>query len=396
MAKVSKRKWNYKGEERTAYVVRYFDQGGVRRQGTFEKFKQADAFRLRVENELANKTHIPASKTVTMAELSNLFLEEVERRHRIKDRMTGSTRMHYRCIVQKHIAPRFGTVLVTELSADMVQQWLDDLCLKFKRGSVAAYRACLDVMLKFAVRRHYVGRNVIVEGGVRVAGGERKRLAIPSLADLQRVLAALEKPVKMERHGCFLNRRAVIGLALFTSLRRGEVAGLQWENVDLERGLLAVEHSLSFYDGLKTPKTWAGIRTNALAPYVLSALQDLWVHQGKPKTGYVIQSLRGRQMRPSQIWDLWRALAKNAGVATENGTPLWRFHDFRHAAASLLIAEGVNPLHIKTFMGHASIKTTLGVYGHLFPEDSKVPAAVTAIANRLVDGARAPQNLASD
>ena len=392
MAKVSKRTWTYKGDAKTAFVVRYTDQGGVRRQETFEKFKIADARRKEIENQIVNQTHVPIAETVSVAKLADLFLEEIDRRHHVKDRMGGEARAHYRNVVLRHIVPKFGGLLVTEFTAEKAQDWLDASSVRYKNKTIIAFCSTLDMMLKFAVRKRLVGRNVVIEGGVRAAGGARRKLNIPSLANLQHVLPVISAPrIGNERRLCWYNRRVAVGLALFTSMRRGEITGLQWGSVDLVAGSVVIEHSLSYYDGLKGTKTHAGTRTNALAPFVVEALRDLWEFHGRPTTGHVMRSLRGKRLMPSQMWDLWQAVAEKAGYVSEAGTPLWRFHDFRHAAASLLIAEGVTPLHVKTFMGHSSIQTTLGVYGHLFPEDTKVPNAVAAIAERLTNGARTPQ-----
>lgn len=392
MAKVSKRTWTYKGEMREAWIVRYFDHDGKRRQDTFERKKEADAHRLRVENELNKGTHVPTAKTCTIAELAEAFIEDCERRHKAGDRMKRATVLNYRHFIKTQVIPDFGRMRATDLKADQVRDWLQKQCGERPRASVQTYFKSFSVILKYGVRRNLIGRNVIVEGGIRMPQVQRKQIRLPSLADLRHVLAELDRRVPHERKHCLENRRVAIGLALFSGLRRGEITGLQWENVDFTKGTIEVRHSRTFYDGLCQPKSYAGNRTVTPAPRVMVYIAGLHAMQGNPKAGPVLLTQRGTPLTSDTLYYLWKLFAIRAGIADETGKPNWRFHDFRHAAASLLIAEGVTPLHVKTFMGHASVTTTMNVYGHLFPDDTRVPEAVSGIATRMLPAATVTQD----
>lgn len=392
MAKVSKRSWTYNGEKREAWIVRYFDAEGTRRQETFEKKKDADARRLKIENELSRGTHVASAKSCSMKDLAEAFLIDCERRHKAKDRMKWATVRNYRLFVRTQVLPVFGRLRATDVKPEHVQEWLDRMCAEMPRATAQTYFKALSVVLKFGVRRNLIGRNVIVEGGIKMPIVQRKQIRLPSIADLKHVLSELDKRIPHERSFCLENRRVAIGLALFSGLRRGEICGLHWENVDFDAGVIHVRHSRTFYDGLSAPKTWAGNRTVTPAPSVMANIRKLHATQGRPAAGPLLLTQRGTPLTSSSLYYLWKFFAVRAGIADQAGKPKWRFHDFRHAAASLLIAEGVTPLHVKAFMGHASVHTTMNVYGHLFPDDTRVPDAVETIAARMLPAATVPQD----
>lgn len=380
MASVTKRKWTHKGVERTAWVVRYIDKSGSRKQETFDQKKQADRRRVEIEGELARGVHVAVSDSCTIRELADAYMLDVERRHHIGDRMTMTSVKSYRNMIYNHICAEFGTLKVVDLTAAMIQDWLNKKCETWKRSSVRRAHCNLTLLLSFGVSKRMVGRNVIKEGRVRVPSGEVKRVAVPSRKQLSAILEALEIRAPQERHRSIPIRRAAITLAMFCGLRRGEVCGLQWENVDFAKRMVRVRHNMSVYDGLKAPKTFAGIRDVPMPERVVQALQALHADSGKPETGHVITARGGRPMRPTELWEYYRDLCGKCGMLDEAGVPLFHLHALRHAAASLAIAKGLSPLHVKTFIGHARVATTMDIYGHLFPDDERIATALTSVA----------------
>lgn len=156
-------------------------------------------------------------------------------------------------------------------------------------------------------------------------------------------------------------------IAVDTGLRRGELLGLHWQDVDLSRKLLYVRRSLGrIREGNRyvvremAVKTRHSRRTIDVSPAVVAALL---VHRtnGDSHTDYVFRSRAGGPIDPS---DLNRVFRRHLALA---GLPHVRFHDLRHTHASLLIEAGVHPKAIQVRMGHASITTTLNTYGHLMP-----------------------------
>lgn len=394
MATVTKRKWTYKGEEKTAWIVRYVDKSGSRKQETFERKKDADQHRVKIENELANGTHVATSDTCTVRQLAELYMADVERRLKIGDRMTLTTVKNYRNFVFNHICRQFGHMKLTALQADAIQEWLNDLCVHFKRPTVARARDQMKLLLAYGVQRRLIGRNVLLEGKVRTPSSVRKRVAVPNREQLQTLLTALETRGQAERYRSVHIRRIAIKTAMFCGLRRGELCGLQWENVNFGKQRLEIRHSYSQFDGLKSPKTHAGLRDVPMPPPVLDALREHHEACGRPTTGFVLTRRAGAPLFPSELWKYWRDLCERAGMTDEAGRPLFHLHALRHAAASLAIAKGLTPLHVKSFIGHARIGTTMDIYGHLFPEDERIALTLTDVASDF-DGARLTQKTAS-
>ena len=156
-------------------------------------------------------------------------------------------------------------------------------------------------------------------------------------------------------------------LAIHTGLRRGELLGLRWGDLDLQKGLLFVRRSLtrvrqgeSYVIQEGPTKSRSSRRTIDLSPDIVQALLR---HPAgdDPTRDYVFRSRTGGPIDPSNLDTSFRRDLAAAGL------PEVRFHDLRHTHASLLIAAGVHPKAIQARLGHASIQTTLNIYGHLMP-----------------------------
>jgi integrase len=172
-------------------------------------------------------------------------------------------------------------------------------------------------------------------------------------------------------------------LALFAGLREGEICGLLWEHVDLQKKIIHVKYSFSEKDGLKAPKSRAGERSVPMAPNLYDALLSLRSDQGRSGSGFVLTGT-DRPIRPFNAINGWQAIVAEIGLIRADGRH-FTFHALRHAAASLWIRSGLAPLAVKKLMGHASIKMTMDVYGHIFPEDdSYIRSAITSAARAAI------------
>jgi len=384
MASVRKREWIYKGERRVAWVVDYSDALGKRRMQTFKSKKDADRGRLKIETEIDMGTHVAPSDTLTVREACDEFMLHCEKRLRIKDRMTVTTVATFRNST-KHIIARFGKMKMTAMTPAAVEDWLQDLCLTFKRRSVEMHCGVLKRVFALAFRNGRVGRNILVEGRVRIPERPKERIAIPTRPEVEELLRSLVNRAPKEHMLCLWNRRVAVGLALFCGMRRGEICGLDWGHINFDAGTITIRQSYSLQNGLKAPKTYAGIRDIQAPNVVLQLIRGLWEYRGKPSTGAVIvaNAPTKRRMPPAMLWSLWQRTAKRAGLADDEGKMKYHFHALRHTAVSLLIAEGLSPVHIRAFIGHANVSTTMNVYAHLFPDDGSIGKGMETIANRL-------------
>ncbi len=377
MASVNKRRWTHKGVTKEAWVLRYTDNDRKRRMETFKSKKAADGRRLVIEQEVDMGVHTAKRETVTLGEAVDAWLRECDRRHKIGDGMAGYTLNNYIRQAHNNIIPEIGAIRLTNLTANRMQDFANDLSVRLKPSTVTNIAVILRSVLKFAVTRKWLRRNPLADQPLRVPSITGDQIDVPSKEELRSLLQVLARRRRFEQPRAYLHRVAMVMLALFAGLRRGEISGLLWENVDLEAGLIYVRHSYSSIDGLRAPKTKAGIRTVPMAPQVLAALRQLSSLIEGETTGYVLQTKGGNPVQPHHIGNaFWKPIMREAGLLKENGAVRYSFHSLRHAAASLWIEQGLAPLHIKKMIGHASVQMTYDVYGHLFPEDDATRKAV--------------------
>lgn len=158
--------------------------------------------------------------------------------------------------------------------------------------------------------------------------------------------------------------RAAVTLALFYGLRRSEVCGLRWIDLDFTKGTLSVRHTVTQNGSLilddDHTKTRGSNRTLALVDETVPYLKKLRAEQ--LRSGLLMDKVvawpDGRPVRPDGIKSMFRTLLKRAGIEKA------RFHDLRHTAATMLANAGVPPKQLQVFLGHGDIEMTLGVYVH--------------------------------
>jgi integrase len=167
---------------------------------------------------------------------------------------------------------------------------------------------------------------------------------------------------------------ALYALAITTGLRRGELLGLRWDDVDLERATLRVGRALVREGGryaLGETKTRRGRRRVNLTPRTVRALKAHHKRQLEVKIrlaglyedrGLVFTTQRGTSVNPENLVKRsFKPLIKRAGL------PEIRFHDLRHTCATLLLGRGIHPKLVQELLGHATIAMTLDTYSHYLP-----------------------------
>jgi integrase len=169
---------------------------------------------------------------------------------------------------------------------------------------------------------------------------------------------------------------ALYVLAITTGMRRGELLGLKWSDIDLENTRLSIRRTLTRTNNgkrvaLGDPKTKKSRRTVPLTAQAVEALRghlerqlgeiealgDLYDDQGLVFTTQV-----GTPINPSNLRQRsFTPLLKKAGL------PRIRLHDLRHTCATLLLSKGVHPKFVQELLGHATIAITLDTYSHVMP-----------------------------
>lgn len=316
-----------------AWAVAYTDADGKRRQEQFKSKKAADKRRLAIELELELGVHTVASATVTVGELLDAWLADCERRHRIADNMAGYTLVSYRQQVENHLRPALGGIRLSKLTSERCQELVNDLADKYK-ATPERVAAILKLALNFAVKpKKWLKRNPLRDESLRIPKRSRE-IPVPTLEDLRGLLESVEVRHDGEHVSGHETRRAFIVLAIYTGLRKGEIAGLQWEHLDFVNGVIEVRHSLSSTGHVFVTRTGKPIGVNAFYQ------------------GYFLPAMR------------------YAGLVDDRGKAKHSIHALRHAFASLLQARGVAITDAAKLMGHSKETMTLR-YTHSLEDRSK-------------------------
>lgn len=282
----------------------------------------------------------------------------------VRPRVRPSTFRSYRSVVQVHLMPGLGRHAIARLTPQDVQRFLNAVGASGRSPrTVAICRAVLRQALGQAERWGLVTRNV-----AKLAQPPRvpRRPVVPfDPGQARRFLRAIGGD-RLE---------ALYVVALSVGLRQGELLGLSWSDVDLERGTVRVRHALQRVDGrlvLVEPKSVTSHREVALPGVATAALQ---AHRQRARLERIAAGSRwsddprdlvftttiGTPLDGITVTRRFQAILRDAGL------PHQRFHDLRHACASLLLVQGVAPRVVMEQLGHSQISLTLGTYSHVIP-----------------------------
>ena len=165
-----------------------------------------------------------------------------------------------------------------------------------------------------------------------------------------------------------------IMIAIATGMRRGEILGLNWENVDLNSGIIKVSQALyPTKEGLVIlpPKTESSVRDISIPLTLINILKDYKEKQNNFKkclgneyniNNLVCCTIEGKAIHPTTLNHKFNNLLK------KNNLSIVRFHDLRHSHASLLLKEKVSAKVISERLGHSNVNITLNLYSHIYKE----------------------------
>jgi integrase len=366
MATVMKREWTHKGVTKTAWIVRYLDDTGSKRQKTFEKKKEADAYRDQVKREISDGSHVAKAATITVKELCEHYLRHCE--DRVHDGRIGRSRLHCLTVASnRSVIPGIGPRLVSELTALDIEEWYRWMIRTGKLLPPTAKERVqiFKLMLDHGIRYRWVKGNVAVEMLKELRGVRKGKIRTFTIEEVRTLLSSLSK----RRHGqrdrphalnvCFVN------LAAFCGLRYGEVSGLTVENLDFTRRLIRVRHSLTKFDELKGPKTASGVRDVPM-PVHVAAMLRAWLDRFylPNERGLVFTTRNGKRVEGSSwVSQDWHAVLRHAGLYSD--ARRLRVHALRHFCASWMLETGWSVTETAQHLGHASFDMTLSTYSHV-------------------------------
>lgn len=366
MSTLRKRTWEWDGDERTAWVVRYKDQHGKRHLKTFPTKRQAEAWRAEALFEVKQGTHTAASISKSVGEACDLWLVRAK-----GEKLETSTYRQYEQHVE-HIRPKLGAAKLSEITTPSVEAYKDHLLANHERPMARKILASFKAILKDAKRRGLVAQNVAADVSIRMPKRDEDKIEV-----------GVDVPTKDEVKACVHTAegrwRPFFITAIFTGLRSSELRGLKWQHVDFDEKVIRVRERADAWNQQGKPKSAAGKRDVPMAPIVANVLREWKLACPKGELGLVFPNGAGKHESHANIYNRgFVPLQVKAGVVDAKGNAKYSLHALRHFAASWLIEQSFSPKKLQTILGHSSIQMTFGVYGHLFPdseEDQKKLAA---------------------
>jgi integrase len=345
-----------------------FVAGKRRRQALYAPLDQKKV----LEGRLTAAQHAKNSGTAATSgrlTVERWLVEWLQAKETGPKKMRPRTLEHYRLVVNRHIAPSIGSKPLAKLSPTDVERMLGaQLKAGLSPRTVHHVRAVLRNALQRAMRDGKVSRNVA------------SLAESPSVPEPNRdAVTAFSEQVGVFLEAVASDRLAAMYvLTLAIGLRLGEVTGLRWSDIDLETGMLWVTKALQWIrpagehtarPHLVEPKTNESKREIELSKPVLEALRQHRAGWRDEKLALGPRSLNefdlvftgpaGEPLNPRVISQQLRAILAGAGL------PRIRFHDLRHANASLMLTAHVPMEMLSELLGHSNPTTTRNIYAHV-------------------------------
>ena len=342
-----------------SWQARYRAPDGSERARNFTRRVDAETFLATVETDMLRGDWTdPRRSRITFGEW-NATVQEA------RVNLAASTRDSDGSVIRSLILPTFEHSALATIEPGHIRTWVADLVAAgYSPSTIRRAYTLLQLALDLAVEDGRLTRSPCRRITLpRIEQSEKRFLTIDEVEHL----AATIRP----------RYRAFVLTGAYTGLRPGELAALRIDRLDLLRRQLRVE------EPLKTP---AARRTVSFPPFLAEELAaHLATYPGQDNL--VFTAPQGGQLRLA----LFRRRIWHPAVHDSIGEPM-RPHDLRHTHVALLIAAGEDPYVISRRLGHASIRTTYDVYGHLFEgRDQEASAALEAArAQSLADSPRTP------
>jgi len=308
---------------------------------------------------------ISYSKDILFVDWLDIWMEQKQNEVRL------STLESYRLYLKVHIFPFFKPLKLT-LNTITPQHVQDYYNKKRKENqssnSIRKHNAIISGALKEALKKNLIPFNPADRATLPSKERFTGKAYTAELAN--RLLSVIgDEPMK-----------PAIILALFYGLRRSEVLGLRWKDIDFTANTITIRNTVVKFTTIiehEKTKSRASNRTLIIIPetrdYLLNLQQKqienhLILGDGYEDNGHVCVWDDGRMFKPDYI-------SRHFGlILDKNGLERIRFHELRHTAGSLLMNKGLSAKQIQEFLGHENVSVTLEIYGHLDAESKKEAA----------------------
>ncbi|MDL2235423.1 site-specific integrase [Christensenellaceae bacterium OttesenSCG-928-L17] len=285
-----------------------------------------------------------------------------------KGRFSASTDQSYSGVIRKHLAPVLGSRQVRAITKMDLQKLLNS-----KTGLSCTTIGYIDNAIKQIFQAAFSQGIIDRDPSIGLSKPEAEKLQRRALTEAE--VAATLKVSETHPHGIML------AILYYTGIRRGEMLGLQWRDVDFKDEKISIRRDIDFktgkIGGLKSRKSQRDI---PMPPELIATLEPI---RGIGDT-FVIQGRDGNFMGNGAFAKAWKDLMcelclADKEIENKEGISVLTAHYYRHNYATILYDAGVDILAASKWLGHASINTTLDIYTHL--SDGKEACQAALIKN---------------
>ncbi len=281
-----------------------------------------------------------------------------------------TTQSEYESLIYKHIIPEIGRIELNKITQNDLQQFYSRLKLSGRRIRTEIYcqglsdrmvRACHALCrksLEKAVEENLIRTNPAID--CKLPPKKYNEMKFLTREEMRRFII-------QAKHDGYLE---LFILELSTGMRRGEILGLQWEDLNMKTGVLKISRQVVLLNGkihISEPKTKTSIRTIILPKDIIKILKE---YKKTVDSKWLFPSPVKEDMprNPSAVRKILARTLKKAGCKHI------RFHDLRHTFATTALANGMDIKTLSTIIGHNSAETTLNIYTHITDEMQRTAA----------------------
>lgn len=358
-----------KGSKPAYYVSYWYKERDGSKKRTIERGfktkKEAEAF-AREKDDDFYKGVIRQDPNKIVSELLDEWNQEYVKKKLALGKLKQNTLNGYQVNIE-HIKAGLGQIKLTELTSELIEDFYIEKRATGNRRTKGALASRsiqyihrnLSASLKYAVKKKYLNWNPADDAEMVVIEGNFARICTTSEFNV----------LNNDTVGTELNLPVLLALSL--GMRRGEILGLTWSDIDLANQKVLISGQLALTpSGIQVTSTKSATsrRPLPLVPSIVIALENHKRLQEQQKQnfgpsyhdqGLVCCHVDGKPILPDYFSQAYRRFTDR------HGFPDLRFHDLRHTFASLALSKGVPMAVVSSLLGHSSISITVDIYGHI-------------------------------